>query len=44
LRPGESESEQFDKQMRRFLLSKRKSAAAFYLNHDYYTGSNEDEN
>jgi uncharacterized protein YbaP (TraB family) len=44
LRPGESESEQFDKQMRRFLLSKRKSAAAFYLNHDYYTGSNEEEN
>jgi uncharacterized protein YbaP (TraB family) len=44
LRPGETESEQFDKQMRRFLLSRRKSAAAFYLNHDYYTGANEDEN
>jgi uncharacterized protein YbaP (TraB family) len=44
LRSGETESEQFNKQMRRFLLSRRKSAAAFYLNHDYYTGANEDEN
>ncbi|MDP4244310.1 MAG: TraB/GumN family protein [Bacteroidota bacterium] len=43
LRSDSPEREQFDKQLHRFLLSRRKSAAVFYMDRDFYAGSNEED-
>jgi len=43
LRPDKPVNTQFDEQLKRLLFSKRKSAAGFYMDHNYYEhGSDED--
>jgi hypothetical protein len=36
-------SDQFDQQLKKLVFSKRKSAASFYLDGDYYGGKNEED-
>ena len=42
LRQDHPVGEQFNKQLKRLLFSKHKSAATFYLDNDYYAGRNDD--
>lgn len=42
IRAGISVHDQFEKQLKQFLFSKRKSASSFYLDNDYYSEHDED--
>jgi hypothetical protein len=43
IRPGPSIREQFEKQLKQFLFSKRKSVNAFYLDNEYYSDRSEED-
>jgi len=43
IRPGTPVRDQFEKQLRRFLFSKRKSVNVFYLDNDYYGQRDDDD-
>jgi hypothetical protein len=43
LRPSLPIATQFDDQLKKLIFSKRKSAAAFYLDRNYYDRANEEE-
>jgi len=43
IRPGVPVRDQFEKQLKRFLFSKRKSVNVFYLDNDYYGQRDDDD-
>lgn len=43
IRPGTPARDQFEKQLKRFLFSKRKSVNVFYLDNDYYGQRDDDD-
>ncbi|HEX9511450.1 MAG TPA: TraB/GumN family protein [Puia sp.] len=43
IRPDTPVKDQFEQQLKKLLFSKRKSAASFYLDNDYYGGKNEED-
>jgi hypothetical protein len=43
IRPDSPVRDQFEQQLKKLLFSKRKSAASFYLDNEYYGGKNEED-
>ncbi|MDR3714339.1 MAG: TraB/GumN family protein [Puia sp.] len=43
IKPDQPTLEQFDKQLKRLLVSRHKGAASFYLDNDYFGGRNEED-
>src|SRR5579871_86115 len=43
IKPNQAEEEQFNKQLKRLLFSKHRSAASFYIDNDYYIGRNSND-